>query len=113
MTARQLANKLRPYAIHPKTIRIAGTTSKGFYLSDFSDVFERYLSYPVGGVPNVTASQVNDRAESGDFLPVTDSSSVTDRKSLFSAIDGGCYGVTDKTGGIPEKEENGIVEIEI
>jgi hypothetical protein len=113
MTARQLANKLRPYAIHPKPLKISGVTYKGYSLSDFADCFERYISSPAGGILSVTQLQTANNAESPVFLSVTEGSKVTDEKSLFSAFDEGSNRVTDRTGGIPEKEENGVVEVEI
>lgn len=43
ITANWLAHKLKPFHIHPKTIRIDETTSKGYTLIDFKDAFARYL----------------------------------------------------------------------
>ncbi len=43
LTAIQLAQMLRPFGIHPKTIRIGADTAKGYLLSDFQDDFQRYL----------------------------------------------------------------------
>jgi putative DNA primase/helicase len=43
ITANWLAHKLKPFHIHPKTIRIDETTSKGYTLMDFKDAFARYL----------------------------------------------------------------------
>ncbi len=43
LTAAQLAQMLRPFNIHPRTIRFGTDTAKGYYLSDFEDAFERYL----------------------------------------------------------------------
>ncbi len=43
LTAAQLAQLLRPFGIHPQTIRFGDDTAKGYYLSDFEDAFARYL----------------------------------------------------------------------
>jgi hypothetical protein len=42
-----LANRLRPYGINPKTIRIGGTTPRGYWREDFEDAWRRYLP-PIG-----------------------------------------------------------------
>lgn len=47
LTARQLAKLLTVYGIHPKTVRFGKETPKGYELSQFEDVFVRYLSPPV------------------------------------------------------------------
>ena len=53
MNARDLARRLKPYGIHPKTIREDDTTSKGYDRGDFADGWARYLRQ--GSVTSVTA----------------------------------------------------------
>jgi putative DNA primase/helicase len=114
ITARQLARKLKPYSIHPKPIKIAGVTHKGYLLSDFTDTFARYLSFfSPGGNLTVTQLQPANNEADRAFLSVTDRAKVTEEKSLFPATDAEGNQVTDKTGGIEEKEENEVVEVEI
>jgi uncharacterized protein DUF3631 len=43
LTAAQLAQVLRPFDIHPKTVRFGEDTAKGYNRIDFEDAFERYL----------------------------------------------------------------------
>lgn len=46
MSPRQLSRKLEAYGIKSKNIRNDGTVCKGFELSQFEDVFARYLATP-------------------------------------------------------------------
>lgn len=46
MTARKLATLLKPFEVWSQQIRFETTTLKGYYLSDFEDVFLRYLHLP-------------------------------------------------------------------
>jgi hypothetical protein len=64
MKQRQLANFLRTFDIHPKTIRFSKTdTAKGYLLDDFRDAFIRYL-------PTESAEEVVVEAdEIGEMLP--------------------------------------------
>lgn len=43
MTANQLANKLRPFGIKPKALRIEGILVKGYEKADFIKIWDRYL----------------------------------------------------------------------
>ncbi|RUU84046.1 DUF3631 domain-containing protein, partial [Mesorhizobium sp. M7A.F.Ca.MR.176.00.0.0] len=43
---RHLAQKLRPYGIKPKVVRIGTATPRGYHRSDFIDAWKRYLSLP-------------------------------------------------------------------
>ena len=38
-----LSQQLRPYGIRPRSIRVGGTTAKGYTKEDFTDVFRRYI----------------------------------------------------------------------
>ena len=44
MTARQLADRLRPFRISSKTVRDGADTAKGYSKDSFADAFARYLS---------------------------------------------------------------------
>jgi putative DNA primase/helicase len=77
MKPRQLANRLKSYGISPKPLRINGVVHKGYELSDFADVFERYIFSDHDGKHRL---QVTDSIESGinsGLFPVTDGDSVT------------------------------------
>ncbi|SIT53158.1 conserved hypothetical protein [Mesorhizobium prunaredense] len=43
---RHLAQKLRPYGIKPKVVRIGTATPRGYHRTDFIDAWKRYLSPP-------------------------------------------------------------------
>lgn len=62
MTPRQLSMRLNEFGIAPKQMRFDAKTLKGYEVSTFSDVFNRYLA---GSSPNQvdsseTTKQVND-----------------------------------------------------
>ncbi len=46
MTAREVANKLRPYEIHSHDLRTKNGTRKGYRRADFEDAWGRYLPPP-------------------------------------------------------------------
>lgn len=99
ISGRQIATRLSGYGIKSKTIRLgAYETAKGFELSQFSDVFTRYLAPPPENAHfAVTPSQVNKHVP----LDVTDSknATVTQRQkvTLEAAPIQGRDAVTDKT----------------
>ena len=43
VTERWLAQQLRPYGIHPRTLRIENLRGKGYWEEDFHDTFRRYI----------------------------------------------------------------------
>jgi hypothetical protein len=43
ITQKQLAALLKDYGIEPKTVRVPGSTPKGYTRADFQDAFERYV----------------------------------------------------------------------
>ncbi len=43
VTETWLAQQLRPYGVHPRTIRIGEQAAKGYVEEDFHDVFRRYV----------------------------------------------------------------------
>ena len=46
ISARQLANLLKPYDIHSKQVRVGTGTSKGYHREDLQDAWDRYLGAP-------------------------------------------------------------------
>jgi hypothetical protein len=46
ITQAALAKLLNPFEIIPDGIRVGGSTPRGYYLAQFQDAFERYLSEP-------------------------------------------------------------------
>ncbi|MHB8744675.1 MAG: DUF3631 domain-containing protein, partial [Sulfuricaulis sp.] len=40
-----LAQRLRPYAVHPRSTRIDDTVAKGYWRDDFRKVFQRYIPH--------------------------------------------------------------------
>ena len=91
MTARQLADQLKPFKISPKTVRRDAETDKGYKLKWFEDEFARYLP-PRSVTPSHSAN-------SAGFKPtrsVTTEMSVTDEDARVISISAGCDGVTDR-----------------
>jgi hypothetical protein len=43
LNARALSQRLRPYGVNSKTVRIGNTTPKGYAATDFADAWSRYL----------------------------------------------------------------------
>lgn len=43
LDARGLSNRLRPYGVHSRTVRIGATTPKGYRTEDLHDAWARYL----------------------------------------------------------------------
>jgi putative DNA primase/helicase len=72
LSPKQLVNKLKGYDIRSKTIRFGFETAKGYELDQFTDAFDRYLSYTLP-LLSVTLSQTN----SGNGLSDSDNESVT------------------------------------
>jgi hypothetical protein len=95
VTVRGIARLLKPFGIHPATIRIGSTskdTLKGYRLDQFKDAFSRYTP----PISSVTPSQTNNGAAFREKSSVTDSKIVTDEKPLEPAPNKGCDGVTDE-----------------
>ncbi|KAF1082340.1 MAG: hypothetical protein GQF41_1061 [Candidatus Rifleibacterium amylolyticum] len=103
MHPRQLAGRLAAYGIRSKTIRFGVSTSKGYELSDFSDVFERYIPDSIGGgVLSETPKQTAIDAGCSNFLSETKHNAVVDKNDRSEALTANCYGVADKIGGSGE-----------
>ena len=76
LTPRQLSSKLKNYGITSKQMRFNTyeNASRGYELTQFTDVFERYLTDPLNLPLHVTKSL---EANTGGDLAVTDSETVT------------------------------------
>lgn len=75
ITPRQLANKLKPYDIHSKTIRTGADTAKGYEKDQLSEAFSRYIPSPLSA--SVTASQPAPVLDLPAFASVTREDDVT------------------------------------
>ena len=96
LTQNTLARLLKPYKIRPATVRTGPgekDTAKGYKLSQFIEVFERYL--PIPADETVTPSQANENKGFSHSQSVTPDSGVTDEKGQKASNSAGCDGVTD------------------
>jgi putative DNA primase/helicase len=75
ITPRQLANKLKAYGIHSKTIRIGDDTAKGYEKDQLTEAFSRYI--PPSPSASVTASQPTPAKDLRAFQSVTQADDVT------------------------------------
>jgi Protein of unknown function (DUF3631) len=91
LTARGLAELLRPYRVKPKTVRTSVGTAKGYSRADLTDPWTRYVT-------DVTASQEHEKgdptSENTCDGSVTDDDSRTDTASDKDK-QADCDGVTD------------------
>ncbi len=62
LDARGLARRLNPYGIKPTTVRVYGSTPKGYRREDLHDAWQRYLGPPPQGSAT-TATSATFRAE--------------------------------------------------
>jgi putative DNA primase/helicase len=96
ITPRQLANKLKPYDIYSKTIRLDGdTTAKGYEEDQFTEAFSRYIPSPLSA--SVTASQPAPAKDLRAFQSVTQADDVTVANWLKPTPVKECDGVTVET----------------
>jgi hypothetical protein len=80
LDARGLSNRLRPYGVSPSSVRIGGTTPKGYRRADLWDAWIRYLGphhiEPATSATNATSlgsvSAVADVADVADAMGGTD-----------------------------------------
>lgn len=94
----QVAKRLREYGISSNTIRIFGSTKKGYMRNQFDDAFARYLfADPLKPDLSVTPSQASIHAglAVSPTLPVTDAKVTRNTEVTRKAsIHAGCDGVT-------------------
>lgn len=97
LDARGLARWLRPYGVAPRTIRMGGTTIKGYHRRDFEDAWSRYLTNgSEASLSTVTVAEgetVTSQAESA-LTP----SHATERAETIRATGQHRYGVTVQEG---------------
>ena len=102
LTARQFGGMLRSFKIVSSSMRFLDNhNAKGYRLSDFQDVFSRYLANSA-----VTPSQVTDTAGYSDSSAVTNTSGVTAENVENSNVSAGCDGVTAKKAGNGDSHAN-------
>jgi len=108
ITKTSLSKLLKPYNLHPHTLRIGADVKKGYKVDDFQDAFSRYLSPEplLSENQTVTPLQTNIGAVFGGNQTVTKNSNVTAQKSPNANTVKGCNGVTDENGNL-----EGIKEI--
>lgn len=101
LTARQLADRLRPYGIYPNSVRIPGIPGhpKGYKLEDFTEAFQRYIPLSVGTPDGAgTTGQPAADTTCSDLLSGTEKSVSPIKNNPFSASGAACPVVTDKKG---------------
>ena len=98
MTDKALGDRLRPYGVRSRTIRIGTSTPKGYYLRSFQDAFARYL--PASSPLNRhTATNAGNQGEIEDFDPQQISSLLRIENAGNPNETGVCGGVADENGG--------------
>jgi putative DNA primase/helicase len=97
ITPTQVAKRLREFGICSITIRVNGTTAKGYFLKQFADAFARYVfADQLESVPAVTSSP----AKPADNSAVTSALPLTPPAVTCSAnVGAGCDGMTASTEG--------------
>jgi len=100
ISPRRLASLLQPFGIRPRSIRIGGSTPKGYRLNDFQDAFARYLP-PDPQPPQHHSKHTSSTSE----LSATGQSDVAESKYVKS-----CYfnNVADVATGIDEPNEGKV-----
>jgi hypothetical protein len=103
---RKLASLLKPYGIHPKTVRKDEVTKKGYHRVDFHDAWSRYL--PVNdllSVTTVTPDTTQLQNECPDYPSQTPEKDpfVTDKSQSY--VQANVTDVTDKTPKTGEERE--------
>ena len=68
LNANSLAKRLKPYHIHPQSVRTLDGTGKGYKREDFSDVWERYLP-PMPEEPFAGVTAVTTAVDIGNYSP--------------------------------------------
>ena len=93
LTVRQLARLLRPFGIHPRTIRAGTDRAKGYEVGQFVDAFARYLPSLLSirdTVTNPENKAISENAIRDTEKLVTDGNR---EKPLENKV---CHGVTDQ-----------------
>ena len=103
ISSRQIAKRLKDYGITSGTIRISGTTAKGYLLADFTEAFSRYI--PATPLLSVTTSQCRNNSMLDEKTSVTQGFAVTDKNEPNQLNLRECYLVTDKNPLLDEESE--------
>ena len=103
ISSRQIAKRLKDYGITSGTIRISGTTAKGYLLADFTEAFSRYI--PATPLLSVTTSQCRNNSMLDEKTSVTQDFAVTDKNEPNQLNLRECYLVTDKNPLLDEESE--------
>jgi hypothetical protein len=100
MTDKALGDRLRPYGVRSRTIRVGTLTPKGYHLHAFQDAFARYM--PTSSFPKRhTATNAAKQGESEDFDPPQISNLLPSENPGNPNEAGVCGGVADERGGAP------------
>jgi hypothetical protein len=68
VTDQWLSQKLRPYGVRPRSVRLDGLQAKGYFQEDFMDIFRRYIAKSDFDAL-IAESKSRDRTESIDLTP--------------------------------------------
>jgi hypothetical protein len=109
MTDKALGDRLRPYGVRSRTIRVGTSTPKGYYLSAFQDAFARYLPTSLASNRH-TATNAGNQGESEDFDPPQISNLLRIENAGNPNETGVCGGVADETGLEPPLAGNELGE---
>jgi hypothetical protein len=98
ITGNALGALLRTFSVRSRTVRVGSSTSKGYYLRSFEDVFTRYLPPPpVSKRHTVTTSGKPDENEG--LASVTDAACDGLETARNTSKSAGCDGVTFQRAG--------------
>ena len=103
ISSRQIAKRLKDYGITSTTIRIGGTTPKGYLLADFTEAFSRYI--PATPFLSATPQQPRNNSKLTTNLSATQDPPVADKKrdNLLKLHE--CCAVADKSPLLDEESE--------
>ena len=105
MSPRQLANRLKPYSIASKQIRIGISNLKGYEKQQFEDAFLRYI--PTYAILSATPKQDSNNSKLGENISDTETSAFRIGNTSKPSVYAGCSGVADRnttTGHCGKKE---------
>jgi hypothetical protein len=105
LTQNQLARRLKPFGIGPKTIRVDGDQLKGYEVDAFSESFARYIP-PFQSVPPSQTNKINELGEN-QSVPRAHGGTVQNQpKSLISHDCNGGTVQNPSNGHLREKSKN-------
>ena len=88
--ARELARRIRPFDVRPRTVRIGDHTPKGYERADFADAWERYLPIPPSGRNTATqgAAATDKPLRTNDVADVADVAVFQDGEGMLRMSQG-------------------------